>query len=140
MLIYMARYEVKVLPLSEAGERINSLVSGINNVQGRLDSILVELPPGLRCLKPQISATRESASSLHSLGGKMGRTLQELSVIYKKAEQTAFGTSHSAVKTTTRPNTPLRLRTERTQGMLFTGNLFLPDWLQMAVLKYEQTK
>jgi len=137
----MARYEIQVVPLNDASDRINSLAANIKKVQGRLDSVLKEMPKGLGGSKQRISATCKSIGSLNYNADKTAQILREITMIYKKAEQTVYGTNHGGGESSSiKMNKPLRLRTERTQGILFSGNTILPDWLHMAVLKYEQSK
>jgi len=141
MVIIMARYEILTVPLDDASDRISSLAVNIKKVQGQLDGVLKEMPKGLGGSKQRISNTAKSVGSLNYSADKTAQTLRETTMIYKRAEQTAYGTSYGGGEpTSTKLSTPLRLRTERVQGVLFSGNTILPDWLQMAVLKYEQSK
>ena len=138
----MAKYEVLLKPLNKSGESIGSLAGGLENVRGRLEGVLADLPLGFDSSKQQISTMVDSINSLKSRTVKMSDTLNTIAGIYKKAEQEAFTASDATDKTpikTTKPQ-PLKLRTGKTQGVLFVGDLTLPDWLQMVVLKYEQSK
>jgi hypothetical protein len=138
----VAQYEVKIKALNNASERLNSLANSIMKVHGQLDAVRAGLPSGFNATKQQISKTIESVSRSRSNTGKMGQTLQEITDIYKRAEQTAFDTIEKTDKQTQKQNTPLRLRPqpEKSQGVIFLNNLILPDWLQSAVLKYEQRR
>jgi len=138
----MAKYEVYIKPLNKSGDSIRSLAGGLDNVRGRLESVLADLPLGFDSSKRQISAMIESVNNLNSRTVKISQTLDTITGIYKKAEQEAFAASPGIDKTLVKKTTPqpLKLRTGKTQGVLFVGDLTLPDWLQMAVLKYEQSK
>ena len=138
----MAQYEVRVKSLTNASDKIRSLAVNLKRTQEQLDNVRARLPAGFTGTKQQVSSTIDSVRRLNSDTGKMAQTLQEIASIYKKAEQSAIGdikiTSTPGLKSTT----PLRLKqnTEGAQGVLFLSNLVLPDWLQLAVLKYEQTR
>jgi chromosome segregation ATPase len=143
-VIEMAQYEIKVKPLADVGDRLNALTANMRKVQEQLDTVRTDMPKGFDNSKQQISATFESVSSLGKRIERMNNTLQEVTRIYKSAEQAAFNDigNKEIANVKVKPNTPLRLRpqTEVSQGVVFLSDLVLPDWLQMAVLRYEQTR
>jgi len=138
----MAQYEVRVKPLTNASDKIHSLAVNLNKIYEQLDTVRTGLPSGFTQTKQQIAKTIESVHRSNFEAGKMSQTLQEIAGIYKRAEQSAIGNLTTTSNSEPKLITPLRLKQspEAPQGVLFISNLALPDWLQMAVLKYEQTR
>jgi len=142
MVSGMAKYKVLIKPLNKSVENIRSLASGLSSVKERLDGVRTGLPSGLESSMREITFTAESVNVLNSFTIKMSSTLQSIAGVYQKAEKTAFDPSPDVNKSSIKGNVqqPLRLKTQKAQGVLFVGDLTLPDWLQMAVLRYEQSK
>ena len=142
VLFIMAQYVVKIKQLRSLSERMISLEKNIVRVREQLDTIHADLPSGFISTKQQISATIESVRRSSKHTEEMRKVLQNVAEVYGKAEQKAIYIPDSTEKNVKKPNTPLRLRVrpEKSQGVFFRSNLILPDWLQLAVLKYEQSR
>jgi len=141
-VIEMAQYEIKIKPLINVSERLHALAIDMRKVQGQLDAVRSDMPKGFNNVKQRILNTHESVSRSSTRIERMNITLQEITRIYKKAEQTALNDIKSKETINIKPTIPLRLhtRTGTSQGVVFMSDLILPDWLQMSVLRYEQTR
>ena len=134
----MAKYEIHITPLTEAADSIHSIADDLYAVQGRLSSILSEMPECLRGLREQISFDCGAIGDLHFDAKKLSQALLEISEIYEKAERSVFNTDDNTKQSAAPANVPLPI-IYRVQGFFIPGSLILPDWLQVAVLKYEQS-
>ena len=138
----MAQYEIFSAPLTEAGDALHSISGGLSEVREQLSGILSDLPEDMHGFRQQIAAECGTIEELCLYAKMLGLTLLEIIEIYARAEQTAF---NEAAQNERRPavndipdtlGTPPIIR--RTYGVLLSGGPVLPDWLQAAVLKYEQ--
>ena len=139
----MAQYEFFSELLAEAGGALHSIAVGLSEVREQLGGILADLPDSMHGFRQQISAECGTIEELYLYANTLGLTLLEIIEIYTRAEQTAFNEvaqneQRTAVynKSNT-PGTPPIIH--RTYGVLLSGGPVLPDWLQAAVLKYEQS-
>jgi len=138
----MAQYEIYSAPLKEAGDALHSIAVGLSEVREQLSGILSDLPESMHGFRQQISAECGTIEELCLYAETLGLTLLEIIEIYARAEQTAFNEVDQNERRTAAYNIPDTPMTppiiHRTYGVLLTGGPVLPDWLQAAVLKYEQ--
>ena len=137
----MAWYEVSTAPLTEAGEQIQSFANDLDAAQEKLYRIFSELPENLRALKQQRHITG-GMKDLCVYAGSIARTLFGITEIYTNAERSALGGGDYAedkqAKQTSKAAKPPQI-IQKTNGVLLFGDLIMPDWLQAAVIKYEQS-
>ena len=140
----MAEYEVSTDRLSEAGDLIVSFADEMSTLRDELDSALAALPETLRDIRmrKQLSAEMEG---LRSYVSKVGRALFEIAAVYANAERLAFaGGSLVPGRSSTQPaaaEAAQRIpRVRVSSSILASGELVMPDWLMVAVVKYMQSQ
>jgi len=137
----MAKYEVSTGPLGIAGDSFSSLATELGTAQERLGAVLSGWPEGLPELRRQLATTSDSISDASRGAQDMARALWEISEIYSQAERCAFNDHAQASPLHAAILQPALLpQLRESSGLLFPGELVLPDWLQMAVLRYEQSR
>lgn len=136
----MAWYEITASPINDAAEKIKLFANDLNTLSERLDSIFIELPQSthLTQQKRQISGNLRNISTQSA---SLGQALDGVIEVYTNAERSAFGNTErtkavGAVQPTISQPSILR----QSNSVLMFGDLVTPDWLQTAVLKYEQSK
>jgi len=138
----MAQYEIFSAPLTEAVNALHSIAGGLSEVQEQLGGILSDLPENMHGFRQQIAAGCGTIEELCLYAKTLGLTLLEIIEIYARAEQTAFNEVDQNERRTAAYDITDTLGTppiiHRTYGVLLSGGPVLPDWLQAAVLKYEQ--
>ena len=153
----MAKYDFSSAPLIEAGEAFRLLAGSLDAIRERLGGVRSDLTGNMPGIGRRISAELEAIADLRLSADKAGRTLLEIVEIYARAEQAAFGgfdeigpaggaafggfgqTGRTGQRQTMKPGSATPV-IRRTHGVFLSDALILPDWLQAAVLKYEQTK
>ena len=136
----MAQYEISVTPSIEASDAFYSLSSDFGELQEQLDNILSELPENHYASQKQIAVIRGAVEGLGSYSKRLGRALLEITEVYSQAERSALGSYNSLEKLSPPPDASKPTIVHNTQSVFLFGNLLLPDWLQSAVLKYEQSQ
>ena len=113
----------------------------MNLIYRKLDSIFSELSKSQHASRQQMATICRSVEDLCLYSKKLGRTLLEVTEIYTRAERSAFNGGNNHTEQAAKQSVAPVLSTAREkQGVLLFGNLLLPDWLQAAVFKYEQSK
>ena len=135
----MAEYEVYTSQLTQAGNSIQSFADDLNAMRERLDGIVIGLPKNLQILRGQKQISCNLAD-MSTYAKRVGRTVSDVVDIYTDADRSAF---NGEAQTTQRRRprqavTPPTIR--QPNGVLLFGDLITPDWLQAAVLKYEQSR
>ena len=138
----MAWYEISTARIAEAGEDITSFVEALCVLRERLDGIIFELPGDSHIIRQQKQISGR-LKDISSNAKDAARTLSEITDIYSDAERRAFGGDVKHNKTTAdqtpRPSAaPPRIARKSSRVTLFS-DLIMPDWLQAAVIKYEQS-
>ena len=134
----MAWYDISTDLLAEAGEKIQSFADDLSALRERLDGILFDLPEdnSIFLQQKQISG---NLLDVYVYAGALGHTLFEIMEIYAGAERSAFaGDVYAAEKIEPPPKATPPPIIRQSRGVLLFGDLIMPDWLQAAVLKYEQ--
>ncbi|MCL2820292.1 MAG: hypothetical protein FWD38_05615 [Oscillospiraceae bacterium] len=137
----MSQYEISIIPINEASDKINLLVNRISEVSERLHGVQIDLPSSFNDIKRQINVRIESVDKHKSQTAKLSQALKEVSDIYKRAEQTAISSDVNENNTAGTPGIAYKLqrRANSGQGVILSRRLIMPDWLQMAVVEYEQS-
>ena len=136
----MAQYEIFVTPSIEAGNTFHSLSGDFRELQEQLDGILSELPENHYGSKQQIAAISGGVGDLSSYAEKLGQVFLEIIEVYSQAEHSALNGKDNLEKSVLPPSALKPSIVHNTQSVFLFGNLLLPDWLQSAVLKYEQSQ
>ena len=139
----MAWYEVSTEQLAKAGDKIVSFAGDLDVFQEKLGVILSELPEKLGDFQKHKKIAAE-LMDMSASANRLGQTLTETAEIYSHAERTAFADDGYA-KPDHAPQPPPAPRRKmptirQPQSVLLFGDLIMPDWLQAAVLRYEQYK
>ena len=139
----MARYEVSTDRLSEAGDIIISFADDLSGMRERFDGVLLELPDVLNSFNIHKKISGDILD-ISVLSKGLGRTLKEIADVYCQAEQSAFGAGDCAILEQ-RPQPQIAPAMQppairQTQSVFLFGDLIMPDWLQAAVLRYEQAR
>lgn len=129
----MVRYEVTPQLLLEAGDALLVVTSKLKNLQ------ISETPPRTKPRELQVALKKmqQMVEGLAADAKRLGDTLHGTADIYARAEQAAFsGDSpdkprRSANYASVLPNI------QKPSGVVFSGSLIIPEWLQLAAVKYE---
>jgi len=136
----MAQYEIYALPLIESGNMLCALADDLKEAEGRLDAILGDLSESLHGLRKQICAERGKIAEISACAKELGRALLEITDVYAQAERYfSGGGEYSDLNAATLPTPPAPI-VHRTNAVLMFSKLVLPDWLQTAVIRYEQSQ
>jgi len=141
----MAQYDISIMPLIEAADTFRSIAGDLSAVQARLYRMLSDLPGTMGKYRQQIATESAAIDDLCSHIRKLGIALLEITEIYLQAERMALsdGGDDNTARQPARqaphiPQSPPILH--RSNGVLLSGNLVMSDWLQLAVLKYQQSQ
>ena len=137
----MAEYNVSTGALCEAGDCFSALAAELDSAHERLDAVLAALPENLLDLRKHLAGAGDSVSEASKKARGFGRALWEISEIYSRAEGAAFAERNEGAGAQTedmRSNTPPPIRTP--SGVSLFGDLIMPEWLQVAVMKYAQSQ
>ena len=137
----MAEYNVKTGPLDEAGEDLSVLAGEFGRYREGLDSVLANLPEGMSGMRRHLTAAKDSLFEISKQTRDTGKVLYGIADHYTRAERSAMGGLHRGMninpagqQTTTMP------KIRGSSGVVLFDRTVMPDWLQMAVLEYEQTQ
>ena len=133
----MAQYEFSRTPLTEAGDAFFALSGDLYTAIERLEGVFHDLPEVLRDFRRQINAECGVLEDLCGDARKLGETLRGVVEIYTRAERSALDGSDHGAEQRAAARMPA---VQETRGVLLFGDLLLPDWLQAAVIQYEQSR
>ena len=137
----MAQYSVKTGILSEAGDDILMLAGDFNRHRESLDDLLAKWPDGLSGLRRQLAGTKDKVNEISRQTRNAGMVIHDISDHYTRAERRAIG---GHLRDLSRHATGQQLVTLPTirgsSGVVMFEKTVLPDWLQIAVLEYEQSQ
>jgi len=137
----VAEYKVNTGLLSEAGDNISTLITELRRYEERIASVVMRLPEGTIAIKRQLDLSREKMSDLCRNSKNLGRTLYEIADVYSRAEQnSSFDEYRNKNTPGTKLKKPVLPKIRNSTGSIMFNNTILPNWLQMAVLEYEQTR
>ena len=135
----MAWYEISAAPLADAGDKIQSFANDLTAIRERLESLFSGLQGSLRGFQQQKNISSK-ISELCISGGNIGRKLTEITEIYANAERLVFdGEDSAGEKHALSPGAAPPIIKSSSSVLLF-NDLIMPDWLQAAVIKYEQSQ
>ena len=137
----MAQYSVKTGPLNEAGEDFSVLAGDLGRIREGLDILLSKWPEGMSGLRRQLAGVKDSIQEISKKTRDAGMALYEISDFYTRAERTAFDANNRepGINPAKKQHiSPPKIRSS--SGVVMFERTILPDWLQMAVLEYEQSQ
>jgi len=136
----VAEYSVNTGILNEAGEDFLMLAKEFQMLHERVSPVLSSWPEGLTDLRQQLDKSRESINEISRKTRDLGLTLYEIIDCYTYAERRAIGGDNRHLHTHTANPRDTKLPSIRnTSGAVMFDRTILPDWLQIAVLEYEQS-
>ena len=139
----MAWYEISTDSLFEAEEMMRSCGDDFRMLCERLDRINLDIQEFQHLYREQ----KRMSGSMVDISADIVRieqTLSQIAAIYAKAENSVFdcdslaATARSRNPATSEQQLPKIIR--RTNEVVLFGDLLMPDWLKVAVLKYEQSQ
>ena len=132
-------YEVSIKKLSEIGGELESFSNDLTGLQESFNSILAGFPIGLDEMRRRISVTGASVSEITLASKRLRTTLADIADVYALAERDAMGSAdNKTIAPKTQLSTPKIVDTKN--SVMLTGSIVMPHWLQVAVLKYEQSQ
>ena len=136
----MSQYEILTEHLLEAEEQFRTVAAGLGEQCERLEAVAAEWPENLTELHQQLACIAEAVNVASGYANEIARTLQEIAEIYAQAERSAFKDEHKHNNRTTAVAEALASTIRMPSALLTTGDLIMPDWLVLAVLKYMQSQ
>ena len=137
----MAEYSVKTGPLDEAGESFSMFAGELGMLKDKLDSILSTWQEGTPGLRRKLTGSKESINEISRQSRNIGKTLCEITDFYTRAERSAISGHIRDLNMNTTNQQPVILPNIRNStGAVLFERTVLPDWLQIAVLEYEQSQ
>ena len=135
----MSQYSVKTNILNESGDNLDSLARELNIYHERINNVLSQCSEELTDQRTRLSIVSESVNELSWKSKKFSSTLFDIIDHYTHAERFAFnGDMNNIFKDKLNLKTVTLPKIRRSSGPIFFERSIIPDWLQMAVLKYEQ--
>jgi hypothetical protein len=139
-VISLNEYDIRIVPLTGASEKLNSLNIELGKVQAQFDSVINNLQSALQSERGKISSLSKSVGEASSNAGRMKQTLCSITEVYGKAEQTVFNNINDAGRANQKSPMQIKPPAATSPGVVFSSDLILPDWLQAAVIKFEQSR
>ena len=137
----MLHYSVKTGILSEAGEEFLFLAREIELLFERIGSVMLNCSTNLIDLRKQLDISKESINEASRKSRTLGLALYEIIDYYTYAERHAISGDNRDLKLQTNNSLSLKMPSIRnTSSAVLFDRTILPDWLQMAVLEYEQSQ
>ena len=137
----MAEYSVKTGPLNEAGENFSIFAGELGMFKEKLDTILSKWQEGMPELRRQLAGSKESINEISRQSRNIGKTLYEITDFYIRAERSAISGHIRDLNINIIDKQPVILPNIRSSsGVVVFERRILPDWLQLAVLEYEQSQ
>ena len=134
----MAQYEVSAKGLYQAGDDFADAAGQMEAAGERLASVLSGLDECLTEFRKPLIRERDAVRDLSGMSREMGRTLHEIAQVYTQAERSVFEAGSGGIESAAAPpKTPI---IRKNPALLLFGDLVIPDWLQLAVLRYEQAQ
>ena len=136
----MAQYEFSSGFLSETQEQLRYLTIGLNTARDRLNVVLMQWHDNLPELRRDLVSVVGRIGNAEDSARKVSQALEEIAEVYAQADKTAFegGVCQSKPAVTSPVVTPMTVR--KPSGAILFGDLVMPDWLRIAVIKYEQSQ
>ena len=140
----MSKYEVNTSKLADVGSELLALSNSLDALMMRLNDLSMGRASGLNEFRRRKQVSAENLREASLSAKNFGNTLSEIATVYYDAERSAFGDEQHAVT----PGTgrigispiPAIPTLRQSNSVVFSGNLIVPNWLQSAVIKYEQAR
>ena len=134
----MAQYEVYIPIICETSEKFKKMAIDLDFISQRIGSVISVLQEeSIPEFKSRLINEKEAIVKASLSANKIGQILNDVSDIYYRAEGAMFADN----------NAPQRLPTPivashiiKPFGLLLFRDLIMPDWLQIAIIKYEQSQ
>ena len=134
----MSQYSVKTNILNESGENLNSLARELNMYHERINNVLSQCSEELSDQRAKLSISSESINELSWKTKNISSTLYNIIDYYTHAERSAMNSDLLNYNSNGSNNSTRLPKIRSSTGPIFFDRTIIPDWLQMAVLKYEQ--
>jgi len=137
----VAQYSIKTGPLDEAGEDLSILAAELGRYRERVDALLPQLPEGTDILRRKLTGTKDTIYEISKKTRGIGMALYEIIDHYARAERVACGghDRDTNKRINNRHNIKVPKIKRSTRKILFDGAI-MPDWLKIAILKFEQSQ
>jgi hypothetical protein len=137
----VAQYSIETGPLNEAGEDFSVLAIELDKYRDRIGSVLSQWQEGLPELQRQLAGAMESTLNISRNARTLGLVLYEIIDCYIQAERTASSGYDQDLSMPSAPSGHALLpNVRKSTGFVPLERTVLPDWLQIAVLEYEQSQ
>jgi len=134
----VSQYSVKTNILNESGENLNSLARELNMHHERINNVLSQCSEELSDQRAKLSISSESINELSWKTKNISSTLYNIIDYYTHAERSAMNSDLHNYNSNGSNNSTRLPKIRSSTGPIFFDRTIIPDWLQMAVLKYEQ--
>jgi len=137
----LTEYNVNTRLLNEAGDELSILSADLDKFLERLDSVLLQLSKDVEKEQRQLLGIRESLSELSGKTNGLGIAIYTIIDVYTQAERLALGEYRQEIRKYSAKKYSTKIPNIRNaSGVVMLNRTVLPDWLQEAVLKYEQSQ
>ena len=140
----MSKYEVNTSGLVDVESELQALSRSLDALMRRLNDIPIGRASGLDEFRHRKQASVENLREASLSAKNFGHALSEIAKVYYDAERSAFADEqHTVTPGAGRAGIvpALTIPTLRqSNSVVFSGNLIVPNWLQSAVIKYEQAQ
>jgi len=134
----VAQYEFYHASLLEALEQFNNLTTGLNAAYDQLNEVLAQWQDSLPELRRQLAFTADNVVSAADGARRAGQALENIAEAYAKAERQVYdGVNVSSQQTALLTSPP---HISKPNGKVLFTDTVMPNWLQIAVIKYEQAQ
>ena len=136
----MARYEISTRSLLEAADSFKEVSIRLAEAHERLDAVLAQWQENLHDLRLRLANECVSVEDAAGYAHRISQTLLSVTDIYTGAERQAFSGYGSALQQENLAQTSELPHIRKPSVLLTDGDLIMPDWLTLAVLKHMQSK
>lgn len=150
----MPWYDVKTNKITEASAELLSVGRSLDMIRQQLDNITIQQAPTLAVFHRKKQTSSNNLRDASQTAKNFGKTLSEIADIYYSAERAAFIDEEKPASNQTSEQSPARQPAaaqpttppiavptiRQSNAVLFSGSLIVPDWLQSAVLRFEQAR
>lgn len=137
----MAQYNVKTISLDEASECFSIFAGDLGRYCEGIDSMLSKFPDEMTGFRKQLAGRKESLIELSRNIRKVGVTLCDVADHYSRAEHNVMSGQSHEIKAARRRTAAIAVpKIRNSSGAVLFERTVMPDWLQAAVMKYEQSR
>ena len=136
----MAQYSVDPGLLYETADEFSRLAAELDSARERLGTVLADWQESVPdWLRRQLTGTGETVGDASRKAASMGRALCAISDGYARAERSVFSSREQEVPAVPGIRAAAAPAIRRAAWLPLTGDIILPEWLQIATLRYEQS-